>query len=235
MGVTLSRRNTPRADAATASASAAATPKTNAQFLARRMSRLGDPPSVKAVVQIDFSDPPPTNFLPLAVITSPIGLSGLVRARPLSESRRVRAQSLGDALASEPSALSTPGQVWLHHPRGWRATKVLSSAPRGSHFCLELSCSSDRNTAESLVGTRIGVSREEESEEAVYWSDLIGRRVETAGGEVLGTVERLDTNGQHDWLVVGRHFIPLVDRHVLSLGKKKTAPIVVDWRQDWLA
>ncbi len=213
--------------------SGSAPPGARDGFVARRMSRLGDPPAAKAVVQVDFSDSPPPSFLPLAVITSPIGLTGLVRARPISDSRRVRAPGLGDSAISAPSALSTVRQVWLHHPRGWRATKVLSSAPRGAHFCLELSCSSDRTTAESLVGTRIGISRIEESED-VYWSDLIGRQVQTAAGEPLGEVERLETNGQHDWLVVGRHFIPLVDRHVLSLGRKKTEPIVVDWQQDWL-
>lgn len=233
MGVTLSRRNTPRLGVAPAAPSGAALAGTKQSFVARRISRLGDPPAVRTAAQINFSDPPPHNFFPLAVITSAIGLTGLVRARPLSDSRRVQAQSLGDSATPGPSALSTVRQVWLHHPRGWRATKVLSIAPRGTHFCLELSCSSDRTTAESLVGTRIGVSRTEESEE-VYWSDLIGRQVQTAAGEALGAVERLETNGQHDWLVVGRHFIPLVDRHVLSLGRKKTAPIVVDWQTDWL-
>jgi len=233
VGVTLSRRNTPRLGVAPAAPSGAAPASTKQGFVARRISRLGDPPAVKAVAQISFSDPPPENFLPLAVITSAIGLAGLVRARPLSDSRRVHARGLGDSATSGPSALSTVRQVWLHHPRGWRATKVLSSAPRGTQFCLELSCSSDRTTAESLVGTRIGVSRMEESEE-VYWSDLVGRPVQTAQGELLGAVERLETNGQHDWLVVGRHFIPLVDRHVISLGRRKTAPIVVNWQPDWL-
>ena len=227
------RRNTPRSGVAPAGPSRAASNGAKEGFVARRISRLGDPPAVKVVAQVDFSDPPPPNFLPLAVITSAIGLTGLVRARPVSGSRRIQAQGLGDSATSGPSALSTVRQVWLYHPRGWRATKVLSSAPRGTHFCLELACSSDRTTAESLVGTRIGVARTEGSEE-IYWSDLIGRPVQTAQGELLGAVERLETNGQHDWLVVGRHFIPLVARHVLSLGKKKTAPIVVDWQPDWL-
>lgn len=197
------------------------------------MALLGDPLAAKVTVQVDFSDPPPLNFAPLAVIISAIGLTGLVRARPIADSRHVQAPGLGVSTASGSSILSSVQQVWLHHPRGWRATKVLSSAPRGTHFCLELSCSNDRTTAEFLVGTRIGVSRPEDSAE-VYWSDLIGRPVQTATGDLLGAVERLETNGQHDWLVVGRHFIPLVDRHVLSLGRKKTAPIVVDWQPDWL-
>jgi ribosomal 30S subunit maturation factor RimM len=121
--------------------------------------------------------------------------------------------------------------VWLQNPSGWRATKILSSSPRGDHFCLELACSSDRTTAEGLIGTRICISRPQESED-LYWSDLIGKPVENTSGILLGTVSRLETNGEHDWLVVGPHFIPLVNRHVLSLGKKGS-PIVVDWNEDW--
>jgi hypothetical protein len=48
----------------------------------------------------------------------------------------------------------------------------------------------------------------------------------------LGHVDRLETNGQQDWLVVGQHYIPLVEKHVVSLGSDST-PMVVHWEKDW--
>lgn len=209
-------------------------------FRSRRASRLGSPQSIAPKTVVAFNDVAPSGFISLAVITAAIGLKGDVRARPLAEAKRVQVRGLSPAPIT-PSASLHPGlrQVWLRAAVGWRQTRLLSVSPRGNDFCLSLSCSRSRKDAESLVGVRLGISRDSSAvgaqapEQPVFWSDLIGRPVCNASGESLGQVDRLETNGQQDWVVVGRFFIPLVDKHILSLGSSST-PMVVDWEKDWV-
>lgn len=213
---------------------------TSESFRSRRASRLGSPESPSLHTVVAFDDPAPAAFLSLALITAAIGLKGDVRARPLAEAKRVQVRSLSPA-ANTPAASLLPGlrQVWLRAAVGWRQTKLLSVGPRGNDFCLSLSCSRSRKDAESLIGVRLGISRDssalvlQDPEQPVFWSDLVGRVVCNTSGESLGRVDRLETNGQQDWVVVGRLFIPLVDRHIVSLGSSST-PMVVDWEKDWV-
>jgi ribosomal 30S subunit maturation factor RimM len=72
----------------------------------------------------------------------------------------------------------------------------------------------------------------ETSQAPLLWSDLVGREVRSTTEDLLGHVDRLETNGQQDWLVVGQHYIPLVEKHVVSLGSE-TTPMVVHWEKDW--
>ncbi|MBM3374563.1 MAG: hypothetical protein FJY35_00515 [Betaproteobacteria bacterium] len=214
-------------------------------FRSRRASLLGSPENPPPRAVVAFEDSPPSGFTGLALITAAIGLKGQVRARPLAEAKRVQLH-LSSPVASGAGALPgvsgslIPGlkQVWLRSAAGWRLTKVLSCSPRGSDFCLTLSCSRNRQDAESLVGVRLGTTRnsnvtlQEPDQTPVLWSDLVGREVRSATGDLLGHVDRLETNGQQDWLVVGQHYIPLVEKHVVSLGSDST-PMVVHWEKDW--
>jgi ribosomal 30S subunit maturation factor RimM len=210
---------------------------------------------------VAFQDSAPSGFTGLALITSAIGLKGQVRARPLAEAKRIRLQlpppsfsgplpnsppgSLPGSLSgSLPGSLSSGSlipslkQVWLRSASGWRLTKLLSCSPRGSDFCLSLSCSRNRQDAESLVGVRLGMVRgsraaaPETSQTPLLWSDLVGREVRSTTEDLLGHVDRLETNGQQDWVVVGQHYIPLVEKHIVSLGSDST-PMVVHWERDW--
>jgi 16S rRNA processing protein RimM len=86
-----------------------------------------------------------------------------------------------------------------------------------------------------MLGFELGVSRAELPEPApdeFYWEDLVGCVVTNRQGESLGLVDRLETNGVHDWIVVGHHWIPYVDRYIdqVDLAAKT---IAVDWQPDW--
>ena len=211
----------------------------NVGFRARRASRLGSPQQVAPKAAVSFEDPAPAGFVGLAVITSPIGLQGQVRAKPLASANRIYRNT--PALSSA-SLLSRLRQVWLQSATGWRLTKILACSPRGRDFCLEFACSRNRLDAESLIGTRLGTLRNNEiltdkasfgdDVQPVFWADLIGREVHNVAGERLGQIDRLETNGVHDWIVVAGVFIPLVDRHVHAMGSSST-PMVVDWEKDW--
>lgn len=219
--------------------------RTAESFRSRRAGLLGSPENTAPRASVAFLDSPPSGFTGLALITAAIGLKGQVRVRPLAEAKRIRLQ-LSPPGSSDTGAL--PGlsdslipalkQVWLRSATGWRRTKLLSCSPRGSDFCLALSCSRNREDAESLVGVRLGTTRDSNAslqqtdQTILLWSDLVGREVRSATGDLLGKVDRLETNGQQDWLVVGRHYIPLVEKHVVSLGSDST-PMVVHWEEDW--
>lgn len=214
-------------------------------FRSRRASRLGSPEITPPRAVVAFEDSPPSGFIGLALITAAIGLKGQVRVRPLAEAKRIvlhlpsQGSSGADALPGASGSL-IPGlkQVWLRSAAGWRLTKVLSCSPRGSDFCLALSCSRNRQDAESLVGVRLGTTRgsnatlQEADQTPLLWSDLVGREVRSASGELLGRIDRLETNGQQDWVVVGQHYIPLVEKHIIALGSENT-PMVVHWETDW--
>lgn len=202
----------------------------------RRAQRLGSATVGATLKSVSFGDAPPRGFVALAVVTAAIGLKGHVRVKPLASARRVGGQA--DSGAS-PAWVELLKQVWLRSASGWRLSKVLSCNARGNDFCIELTCSGCRDEAQSLIGTRLGTTRDNPifarqsgADDTLLWSDLIGRKVENTQGDVLGEITRLETNGHHDWLVVGDLFIPLVEKHVISMGDA-TAPVVVDWEKDW--
>lgn len=214
-------------------------------FRSRRASLLGSPEDSAPRAAVTFLDSPPSGFTGLALITAAIGLKGQVRVRPLAEAKRIRLQlpSPGSSGASARPGLSDSlipalKQVWLRSADGWRRSELLSCSPRGSDFCLSLSCSRNRQDAESLVGVRLGMARgsrpaaPKTSQTPLLWSDLVGREVRSTTEDLLGHVDRLETNGQQDWVVVGQHYIPLVEKHVVSLGSE-TTPMVVHWERDW--
>ncbi|NBV89356.1 MAG: 16S rRNA processing protein RimM, partial [Betaproteobacteria bacterium] len=86
-----------------------------------------------------------------------------------------------------------------------------------------------------LAQCQVGLDRsdlpEPEPEEA-YWVDLVGAAVLNRTGDRLGQVDRLETNGVHDWLVVGPHWIPFVEAYVLEVQPEQGL-IRVDWDPSW--
>jgi 16S rRNA processing protein RimM len=51
-------------------------------------------------------------------------------------------------------------------------------------------------------------------------------------GTLLGEVDRMDTNGVHDWLIVGRYWIPFVEAYVDEVDLPGRT-VRVDWQADW--
>ena len=77
--------------------------------------------------------------------------------------------------------------------------------PEGrTHFSLKLAGIEDRNAADALRGLKVSVPYERLErlpEDEHYWEDLIGLRVETEDGQVLGVLEGIFPTGSNDVFV----------------------------------
>jgi 16S rRNA processing protein RimM len=97
----------------------------------------------------------------------------------------------------------------------------------------------DRTAAASLVGAEILVAREQFSraeEHEFFWADLVGLRVETEDGQLLGNVDHLLETGANDVLVVEgqrRVLVPFVMNEVVKRVDIGGGLIVVDWDPGW--
>lgn len=133
----------------------------------------------------------------LAAIVGAHGVRGLVRLKPFTEVPEsvVAYGPLTDEAGKRQFRLRLKGQV-----------KGLLLA--------EVEGVTDRDAAEALRGQRLYVGREAlpspEDPEEFYYADLIGLRVETAAGELLGEVRAVQDFGAGDVLEVappqGRSF-----------------------------
>ncbi len=98
----------------------------------------------------------------------------------------------------------------------------------------------DRTAATALIGANILVNREvfaPAGSDEYYWRDLVGLRVATVEGAMLGVVDSLLETGANDVLVVvqddHRWLIPFVVDDVVKQVDFDAARIVVDWAVDW--
>lgn len=103
---------------------------------------------------------------------------------------------------------------------------------------------SDRNSAESLKGARIYISRAEFPDNAdpdeFYWVDLMGMAVVNREGLTLGVVRDLLATGPHavlciEYEVEGKvqeRMIPFVSAYVDDVDKVRRS-IRVDWQPDY--
>lgn len=121
---------------------------------------------------------------------------------------------------------------------GWWPIKVEAQRHAGGVIA-RFAGGRDRDAAEDLTGTRIGVSASvlpalEEGE--YYWRDLVGAEVANKAGVRLGEVRRMFATPAHDVLVVvddvGERLIPFVDEWVVAVMPER-GRVVVDWEADW--
>ncbi|MEY2775962.1 MAG: Ribosome maturation factor [Pseudomonadota bacterium] len=138
----------------------------------------------------------------------------------------------------EASCLHEARRLWFRKSaHQWLHLKVQTLEPHGRDLKLACFQVEHRDQAEQLALAQVGLDRSElpePDEDEAYWVDLIGSQVVNQSGLVLGDVERLETNGVHDWIVVGPHWIPFVEAYVLevNLGQRL---IRVDWDPSWMA
>ncbi len=98
-----------------------------------------------------------------------------------------------------------------------------------------LSGCENRTVAESWIGAEITIERAQLAaldDHEYYWTDLIGCRVCTVQGEVLGDVTRLMETGGHDVLVVNgqrERLIPFVPDVYIRAVDIADRCITVDW------
>jgi len=98
----------------------------------------------------------------------------------------------------------------------------------------------DRNAADLLVGATIWVPKsalQTQADDEYFWSDLIGMRVVTEQGVLLGCVDDMMETGANDVIVVQgcegsidqqERLLPWVDQVVIAIDREAKC-ITVDW------
>jgi 16S rRNA processing protein RimM len=128
----------------------------------------------------------------LGVMVGAHGVRGLVKVK---------------SFTAEPADVAAYGPVSDESgQRRWHLEVAGPSPGKGDDMLLvRIEGVKDRDAAQALHGTRLYVERaalpEPEAEE-FYHADLIGLRVEDAGGQVLGTVKAVENHGAGDLLEV---------------------------------
>lgn len=128
----------------------------------------------------------------------------------------------------------------LRRGDGWRPVEVAAGQNHGKGLVVGLRECTDRDQARGLIGLEIAVPRSElppPAEGEYYWADLVGLRVETIEGQVLGTVDHLIETGANDVLVVHgddrERLIPFVTDQVIRRVDLAAGLIQVDWDPDF--
>jgi 16S rRNA processing protein RimM len=97
----------------------------------------------------------------------------------------------------------------------------------------------DRDQAYALIGTDVGIRRDQlpaTEDGEFYWADLVGMRVETTAGTMLGHVDHLFETGANDVMVVRGDRERLIPYHwgqVIREVDLEGRLIVVDWESDF--
>ncbi len=139
---------------------------------------------------------------------------------------------------TDPAANILDYDPWLlETARGWRRVEVLEVRAHRGAFVARLDGIADRDAADALRGSLVGVPREQlpaPAEDEYYWRDLIGLEVRDEAGRVRGTVQELIETGANDVLVVRAAGVPdpvLVpfDRQFVLAVDLGSGRITVDW------
>ncbi len=171
------------------------------------------------------------HFVVLGKIVGAYGVQGWVRVHPFADDPRAWGKLPAWWLATEEVA---------GRPEAWREVRLRRSRLHLGALVVQLDGVADRDAAEALKGTLVGVPKEAmppAGEDEYYWDDLIGLTVVNARDEVLGTVASLIETGANDVLCVkagdgSEMLLPFVGAVVqdvdLAAGR-----IRVEWEKDW--
>lgn len=157
-------------------------------------------------------------------ITGPYGVKGWVRVRSYTR---------------QPDDLLTYLPWSLHSGDTWQVRELLEGRAHGKGLVARLSGCSDRDAAEALSGTEVGVYRSQlplAQHNEYYWNDLVGTQVVTLDDKVLGTVNYLLETGANDVLVVTgdrERLIPFIQGKVVASVDLEAGIIRVDWDADY--
>jgi 16S rRNA processing protein RimM len=139
----------------------------------------------------------------------------------------------------DPDNLALQDVVWLGRDRDdamARAFAVLGTGSgRPGEIRLALTGVTDRESALALRGMQVLISAESLpalDEDEFYWHELIGCRVETQSGDLVGEVAELWDSGRHDVLVVrderGRQILVPTAREIMTGVDREARRIVID-------
>lgn len=160
----------------------------------------------------------------MARVAAPYGVKGWVHITTYTESP-------GNLLDYAPWYLYRQGQ--------WQVIEVLDGRPHGKGLVVQLAGCDNRDAAALLTGSDVGIFREQlppSDGDGYYWSDLVGMRVLTTHGELLGVVDYLIATGANDVLVVRgerEHLVPFVSGQVIESVDLDTREIRVDWDSEF--
>ncbi len=131
--------------------------------------------------------------------------------------------------------------VYLLKKDGWQAVQIIKGQRQGKGVIALLEGVDSRDQAFSLVGTDIGIQRDQLpdlSSDTYYWADLEGMSVFTLDNALLGMVDWVFNTGSNDVLVVKaennkEHMIPWVENDVIKSVDVQRSRLVVDWDPDF--
>jgi len=133
---------------------------------------------------------------------------------------------------------------WITHGAGFEA-KVLESHVQNRTLVAYISGAdgqpiTDRDIAAGLMGAEIQVDRAampKLPKGQHYWIDLIGVKVESTLGVVLGQITDMTSNGAQDVMVLRdgekERLIPFVKEHIVKEVDLEAGRIVCDWHPDY--
>lgn len=140
---------------------------------------------------------------------------------------------------TEPREAVLNYKSWLLSRQGeWQAATVAEGKRHGKGVIARIEGFDDRDLAATLIGTEIGVPRDElpEPEDGhYYWSDLEGLRVVNRDGTEFGELAYLLETGAHDVMVIKgeeERLIPFVKDEVVIDVDLAAGVITVDWQWD---
>lgn len=158
-------------------------------------------------------------------ITGAFGVKGWVKVHSLTDPRE-------NVLAYSPWLLRNHNKT--------KEYSVIDGRRQGKTVVARLESISDRDTAAAYCGWEILIKKSQlPATEAgeFYWADLVGVRVTTEAGVVLGVVDYLIETGANDVLVVKddnkEYLIPfLLERTVKKIDLEQQL-MVVDWNPNF--
>ena len=141
-------------------------------------------------------------------------------------------------------SFSSPPENILNYP-SWiinnQGEEELYSIEQGrkqnNKIVVKLEKIDDRNTAESLINSKIQIQRSDLpklSNENYYWSDLVGLSVLNSEETVIGKIESLIETGANDVMVIitlkdERILIPFVMHEIIKEVNVELNYIKIDW------
>lgn len=148
-----------------------------------------------------------------------------------------------DPYTEDPETLATY-KTWLVGREGeWREYKVLEARLHTTQVVAQLEGLTDRDAALKLKGSEVAVPREtlpEPDDGSYYWSDLVGLSVVNTGGEALGEVKEMFSNGAQDVIdaidaidAAGGAVKRLIPWTAVLRVDIEARQIVVEWQKDW--
>ncbi|MGH8460987.1 MAG: ribosome maturation factor RimM [Stenotrophobium sp.] len=148
-------------------------------------------------------------------------------------------------------SFTRPASNILEYPLWWIAkgdgfnSKLIEGRVHGRGLVAQIGDAqgvplTDRNFAESLIGSEIQVSRSElppTAEGQFYLADLLGLRVQSEQGDVLGVVTEVTSNGAQDVLVMKdaevERMIPFVQGPIIKSVDMGKRLIIADWLPEY--